>query len=119
MGKFESLVPPKSAITWNDVSRLAGNNYMGRKERERFTSKYSDAGKCLGAMVDYLGPGYIPANKYIALSEARVDPEIFDEAVALAAKSVMDQRVLNKESFEYWQFVFNNCWGVFKEVLVE
>lgn len=117
MEAFESLVPPKSAITWNDVSRLAGNNYMGRKERERFTKKYSDAGKCLGAMVDYLGSGYIPANKYIALSEAGIEPEIFDEVVALAAKSVMDQRARKNESFEYWQFVFNNCWGVFEEVL--
>ena len=117
MQKFEELVPFGSAITWNDVYRFAGNNFIGSKRRRVFEAEHADAGKCLAAMADEIGPGYIPSNQWIALSEHHLEPESFRLAVDAAAKSVNDQRARKNESFEYWQFVFNNCWAVFKEVL--
>lgn len=111
-GKYLQMMPCNTAITWNDVYRFSGNNFIGRKTRERFMAAHPDPGRCLADMADFVcdsvGGGYIPANKYIAFSEHDLAPENFDTVVGAVAKDVADQRNKENEPYEYWKFIFDN-----------
>lgn len=115
--EYKSMIPNGTAITWDDVYRFSGNNFIGRKARERFMKENDDAGKCLAAMVDFVGERYIPANKYIALSKHDIAPEAFETISSTLADEMATRRHREGEPREYWKFVFDNSIKALEEYI--
>lgn len=118
MESFREMIPPHTAITWNDFYRFCGNNFIGRKKREAVMRAWpKDAGKALATMVDEIGKDYVPANMYIIWSEFDIPPESYRPYVAEVAKAVTEQRNTPKEPYDYWKFVYDNCYTLLKDVI--
>lgn len=110
-------LPPNSGITWDDVYRFTGNNFIGRKVYQPYINRHHDPGLCLNELVR-LVDNYIPANIYTACFKYGMTEKQYYAAVDLAAKDIAKQRNRKDEPVEYWTFVINNCWKVL-EALIE
>lgn len=110
---FVKMIPPHSAITWDDFYRFCGNNFIGRKKREAIMREWPyDAGKALADLADEIGQNYIPANIYAVWSEFDIPPEVYRAFVAETAEEMTKYRNTPSEPYEYWKFAYDNCFSL-------
>ena len=114
---YSQYIPQNSAITWDDVYRFTGANCIGRNSADHIIGDEWNAGVALGLLADYLGDGnFIPANQFTACFEYGLTDQQYHTIAETIARSIYDQRnMYDDEPYEYWLFVINNCYAVFKE----
>ena len=114
---YSDYIPRNSAITWDDVYRFTGSNNIGRNSANHIIGDEWNAGMALAKLADYLGDGnFIPANEFTACFEYGLTYNQYHAIAETIAKSIYAQRNLpDEEPYEYWLFIVNNCYGVFKE----
>lgn len=117
MGSNKYMLPAGSAIEWDDVFRLAGNNCIGRKKYQPYVNANTDPGHCLEDLInDFLDPdNYVMANRY----EFQMTEQEFNQVVDTLARDIAERRGKPDEPVKYWRMVVGNCRRLMQEAMVE
>ena len=114
---FKTEFPKGSSVTWDDVYRFTGNNFIGRRTYKPIMDAHKDAGLCLVELAEEL-PEYIPANQWAFCSRYNMTALQFNATVKVIAEELASQ---TNHDVDYWIFCCNNCWklleGAFKHDL--
>lgn len=125
MQKALEHFPVGSSITFDDVYRFCGNNYIGRREYQPYIDANNDAGTCLvGLVTDFsLEDRYIPANLYIACQKYGLKYPEYNATVELMAKDIAAKQrngfSSEGDAIIFWTFCINNSFELFNLIFEE